>query len=153
MVLAADCVPVLMYDPRVRVIAAVHAGWRGTVGRITAKTVERMREEFGCEPRDVIVGIGPSIGPCCFEVGEEVVEAAREGLGDLTGLIEPGKQAGKYLLNLWEANRRQLRQVGVEDIRIEVAGICTVCHHDRFFSYRGDRGNTGRFGAGIMLNI
>ncbi|WP_455509407.1 peptidoglycan editing factor PgeF [Butyricimonas paravirosa] len=153
MVLAADCVPVLMYDPRVRVIAAVHAGWRGTVGRITAKTVERMREEFGCAPRDVIVGIGPSIGPCCFEVGEEVVEAAREGLGDLTGLIEPGKQAGKYLLNLWEANRRQLRRVGVEDIRIEVAGICTVCHHDRFFSYRGDRGNTGRFGAGIMLNI
>lgn len=79
MVLAADCVPVLMYDPRVRVIAAVHAGWRGTVGRITAKTVERMREEFGCDPRDVIVGIGPSIGPCCFEVGEEVVEAARRG--------------------------------------------------------------------------
>ena len=132
MVLAADCVPVLMYDPRMRVIAAVHAGWRGTVGRIAAKTEERMREEFGCDPRDMIVGIGPSIGPCCFEVGEEVVE---------------------YQLNLWEANRRQLRQVGVEDARIEVAGICTVCHHDQFFSYRGDRGNTGRFGAGIMLNI
>ena len=140
MVLAADCVPVLMYDSRMRVIAAVHAGWRGTVGRIAAQTVERMQDEFGCDPRDVIVGIGPSIGPCCFEVGEEVVEAAREGLGN-------------YQLNLWEANRRQLRQVGVEDARIEVAGICTVCHHDQFFSYRGDRGNTGRFGAGIMLNI
>ena len=153
MVLAADCVPVLMYDPRMRVIAAVHAGWRGTVGRIAAKTEERMREEFGCDPRDMIVGIGPSIGPCCFEVGEEVVEAALEGLGDLKGLVETGKHPGKYQLNLWEANRRQLRQVGVEDARIEVAGICTVCHHDQFFSYRGDRGNTGRFGAGIMLNI
>lgn len=63
------------------------------------------------------------------------------------------KIRGKYQLNLWEANCRQLRQVGVEDARIEVAGICTVCHHDQFFSYRGDRGNTGRFGAGIMLNI
>ena len=153
MVLAADCVPVLMYDPRMRVIAAVHAGWRGTVGRIAAKTVERMREKFGCDPRDMLVGIGPSIGPCCFEVGEEVVEAALEGLGDLKGLVETGKHPGKYQLNLWEANCRQLRQVGVEDARIEVAGICTVCHHDQFFSYRGDRGNTGRFGAGIMLNI
>ena len=153
MVLAADCVPVLMYDSRMRVIAAVHAGWRGTVGRIAAQTVERMQDEFGCDPRDVIVGIGPSIGPCCFEVGEEVVEAAREGLGNLEGLVKTGKQPGKYQLNLWEANRRQLRQVGVEYARIEVAGICTVCHHDQFFSYRGDRGNTGRFGAGIMLNI
>ena len=153
MVLAAACVPVLMYDSRMRVIAAVHAGWRGTVGRIAAQTVERMQDEFGCDPRDVIVGIGPSIGPCCFEVGEEVVEAAREGLGNLEGLVKTGKQPGKYQLNLWEANRRQLRQVGVEDARIEVAGICTVCHHDQFFSYRGDRGNTGRFGAGIMLNI
>ncbi|HJA14721.1 MAG TPA: peptidoglycan editing factor PgeF [Candidatus Butyricimonas faecavium] len=153
MVLAADCVPVLMYDSRMRVIAAVHAGWRGTVGKIAAKTVERMREEFGCDPRDIIIGIGPSIGPCCFEVGEEVIEAAGEGLGDLKGLVEPGKQTGKYQLNLWEANRRQLRQVGVEDTCIEVAGICTVCHRDQFFSYRGDRGNTGRFGAGIMLNI
>ena len=142
-----------MYDSRMRVIAAVHAGWRGTVGRIAAQTVERMRDEFGCDTRDVIVGIGPSIGPCCFEVGEEVVEAAREGLGNLEGLVETGKQPGKYQLNLWEANRRQLRQVGVEDARIEVAGICTVCHHDHFYSYRGDRGNTGRFGAGIMLNI
>lgn len=64
------------------------------MGRIAAKTVERMREEFGCDPRDMIVGIGPSIGPCCFEVGEEVVEAALEGLGDLKGLVETGKHPG-----------------------------------------------------------
>lgn len=150
-VLAADCVPVLLYDPRERVIAAVHAGWRGTVGRIVAGTVERMRDEFGCDPRNVFVGIGPSIGPCCFEVGEEVVEAAREGLGDLQGLVVNGERAGKYLLNLWEANRRQLEEIGVRASNIETAAVCTVCHHDRFFSYRGDRGNTGRFGAGIML--
>ena len=76
------------------------------MGRIAAQTVERMQDEFGCDPRDVIVGIGPSIGPCCFEVGEEVVEAAREGSGNLEGLVKTGKQPGKYQLNLWEANRR-----------------------------------------------
>lgn len=151
MVLAADCVPVLLYDPRKRAVAAVHAGWRGTVGRIVAKTVERMQSEFESCPRDIVAGIGPSIGPCCFEVGEEVIEAAREGLGNLQGLVEPGKMDGKFHLNLWEANRRQLLDMGVT--RIDVAGICTVCHRDEFFSYRGDRGDTGRFGAGIMLNI
>lgn len=150
-VLAADCVPVLLYDPREQVIAAVHAGWRGTVGRIAVGTIERMRDEFGCAPRDVLVGIGPSIGPCCFEVGEEVIEAARKSLGDLRGIVENGDRAGKYLLNLWEANRRQLKESGVRESNIEIAAVCTVCHCDQFFSYRGDRGNTGRFGAGIML--
>jgi conserved hypothetical protein, YfiH family len=151
MVLAADCVPVLLYDPVERVIAAVHAGWRGTVGRIATRAVQRMGEEFHCQPENVVVGIGPSIGPCCFEVGEEVIEAAREGLGDIRGLVTNSGNPGKYYFNLWEANRRQLEQAGVLPARIEIAGVCTVCHHDRFFSYRGDHGDTGRFGAGIML--
>lgn len=150
-VLAADCVPVLLYDPVERVIAAVHAGWRGTVGRIAARAVQRMAMEFHCRPENLVVGIGPSIGPCCFEVGKEVIEAAGEGLGDIQGLVANSENPGKYYFNLWEANRRQLEQVGVLPDGIEVAGICTVCHHDRFFSYRGDRGDTGRFGAGIML--
>lgn len=150
MVLAADCVPVLLYDPVERVVAAVHAGWRGTVGRIAAKTVLRMQSVFHCDPINIVAGIGPSIGKCCFEVGKEVIIAAEEGLGDIRGLVEGGP-ADKYQFDLWEANRRQLEQVGVPTARIEVAGICTVCHSDQFFSYRGDKGNTGRFGAGIMI--
>lgn len=102
-------------------------------------------------PGDVIVGIGPSIGPCCFEVGEEVVEAAREGLGDLTGLIEPGKQAGKYLLNLWEANRRQLRQVGVEVFVLKWREFVPSVIMIDFFPIEGT-GEHGTIGAGIMLN-
>lgn len=150
-VLAADCVPVLLYDPAERVIAAVHAGWRGTVGRIAARTVQCMEAEYHCSPENILVGIGPSIGLCCFEVGEEVIRAAEEGLGTIQGLVEHSDNPGKYRFDLWEANRRQLEEVGVLSSRIEVAGICTVCHHDRFFSYRGDHGDTGRFGAGIML--
>ena len=151
MVLAADCVPVLLYDTERYVVAAVHAGWRGTVGQIVRNVVERMNETYGCRPQDLRAGIGPAIGPCCYEVDEEVVELARSGLGDMDGLVEKGLGKGKYFLNLWEANRRQLVRAGVYSGRIEVAAMCTACHHDEFFSHRADKGDTGRFAAGIML--
>lgn len=107
MVLAADCVPVLMYDSRMRVIAAVHAGWRGTVGRIAAQTVERMRDEFGCDTRDVIVGIGPSIGPCCFEVGKKSLRRHAKAWG------------------IWRAwwKRETTREVPVESLGGEPSSI------------------------------
>lgn len=151
MVMSADCVPILLYDPVQKVIAAVHAGWRGTVGGIAGKTVLLMQEAFNCVPADILVGIGPSIGRCCFEVGGEVAGAFRDRNERVEGVVYAGKNEGKYQVDLWEANRRQLLAAGVGEGNIEVAGVCTFCNHDRFFSYRYDHGNTGRMGTGIML--
>lgn len=150
-VLAADCVPILLYDTECHVVAAVHAGWRGTVGQIARKVVERMVGEFGCRPRDIRAGIGPAIGPCCYEVGKEVWEKVRTVSEDLAGVVTSGRGKGKYFLDLWEANRRQLLDVGLYSGQIEVAGVCTACHHDEFYSYRASGGDTGRFAVGIML--
>lgn len=150
MVLSADCTPILLYDPVRQVIAAVHAGWRGTAARIAIETVKVMRDHFGSCPENIIAGIGPSIGPCCFEVGEEVGEVFRELFQDSGKIVLPGR-SGKYMVNLWEANRQELLEAGLEAGHIEVAEYCTVCHPDRFFSYRKDGGQTGRFGAGIVL--
>lgn len=152
MTLTADCVPVLLYDPCCEVIAAVHAGWKGTVGGIVAATVERMKTVFGCDPRNMITGIGPSIGKCCFEVGREVAEEFRKiGEGD-NRVVLAGKTADKKNIDLWEVNRRQLLKAGLDAEHIEMAGICTSCGHDRFFSYRFEKGNTGRLGSGLMMS-
>jgi len=137
MVLLADCVPILFHDPVGRVVAAAHAGWKGTVKLIVKKVIEAMRDSYGCRPSDILAGIGPSIGPCCCEVGAEVIPQFEAGLVDERGHLD-----------LWEANRRQLLEADVRSI--EVAGVCTRCNADRFFSERATPG-TGRFGAGIML--
>lgn len=148
MVLTADCVPVLLLDPRKRVIAAVHAGWRGAAGNIAGKAVRLMRERFGCDPRNILAGIGPSIGACCFEVSGEVAEAFRL---PYPAVVTDGGQSGKYQVDLWEVNRLQLLGEGLENEHIECAGICTMCHSHEFFSYRRDGLAAGRFGSGIML--
>ena len=140
MVLLADCVPILFYDPVRRVVGAAHAGWKGTVRLIGRKVVQAMGTSFGCAPSDVLAGIGPSIGPCCYEVGPEVISQVEDDLVD-----------DRNHLNLWEANRRQLMEAGLLAGNIEVAGICTLCNADRFFSERHTSG-TGRFGAGIALS-
>ena len=137
MVLLADCTPILLYDPVQRVVAAVHAGWKGTAKQIGRKVIEAMSDSYGCRPEDITAGIGPSIGPCCYEVGPEVISQFGADLVD-----------DRNHLDLWEANRRQLLEAGVRSI--EVAGICTKCNADRFFSERHTPG-TGRIGAGIVL--
>ena len=152
MVLSADCVPVLLYDPVGRVAAAVHAGWRGTVARIAVETVEVMKERFGSRPENVLAGIGPSIGKCCFEVDEEVAARFRHLLPE-GNVVFAGKTPGKFQVDLWEANRQELLAAGLKPEHIEVAGMCTVCHPGRFFSYRRDGKAAGRFGAGIVLNV
>lgn len=149
MVLSADCVPILLYDPECRVIAAIHAGWRGTAARIAVRAVEVMRDRFGCKVGNILAGIGPSIGKCCFEVGEEVAEVFR-GLYPETVECENDTTA-KCLVDLWEVNRLVLLEAGLQAEHIEVAGMCTVCHPDRFFSYRRDGKQAGRFGAGIQM--
>jgi polyphenol oxidase len=142
----ADCVPILFYDPENGVVAAAHAGWRGTVKNIAGKTVEVMTESFGCRKENIQAGIGPSIGPCCYEVGEEVVLEARTAM--LQDALLPGE---KQVFDLWRANRIQLLNAGLQDHNIEISGICTRCHSGQFFSSRAGQGLTGRFGAGIML--
>ena len=139
----ADCVPILAYDPVRRVVAVVHAGWKGTLAGAAAETVATMRVRYGCSVPDVLAGIGPSIGPCCFEVGREVAERflrTPEGKGSVH------IRAGTAVVDLQEVNRRQLLRCGLLPERIEMSGICTACRSDIFFSYRGEQGKTGRFG-------
>jgi YfiH family protein len=138
-VLTADCVPVLMYDPVREVVAAVHAGWKGTKAQIVAKTVEKMQEVYGCDPADIIAGIAPAIGSCCYEVGEEV---AKHFFDVPQGYMPKGE---KYMLDLPFINKTQLIGAGLKEEHIELSGICTACETERFFSYRKEQGCSGRF--------
>lgn len=134
----ADCYPILLADGRNGAIAAVHAGWRGTVAQIAVRTLERMRAEFGTDPADVFAAIGPGIGACCYEVGGEV--ARRFGL--------PGRKAH---LDLALENRRQMESAGVPRENIEALGVCTFCDAERFFSYRREKANAGRMTSFIRM--
>ena len=145
-ILTADCVPLLIVDPVHRAIGAVHAGWRGTQQEIVRKTIEKMGHLYGTRPADLIVGIGPAIGGCCYEVGGEVVEHFTV----YPQAIVP-KDNGKYLLDTKQVNARQLEALGVPPDQIEISPICTACEHERFFSYRADAGTAGRFMSCIML--
>ena len=147
----ADCVPVLVVDVQKRAVGAFHAGWRGTVARIVEHGVARMIAEFGSRPEDIVAAVGPAIGACCYTVGEEV----RGEFGRQFRYAEKlfsGKD-WDIRLNLWEANRRQLMDAGVDSERISVIGECTACSRDhngdlRYFSHRGEKGIAGR-----MLNV
>lgn len=144
----ADCTPVLLYDPRHHACAVVHSGWRGTVAGAVPAALRALADAYGTRPADVVAGVGPSIGPCCYEVGDEVVAAARAAFDDADALL-PSNGNGRHHFDLWQANRRWLSEAGVQEI--EVAGICTACHQDEFFSYRGGKGRTGHFGALMRL--
>lgn len=145
----ADCTPLLFHDPVRGVIGMAHAGWRGTVSGAGASVLRAMMTAYGCRPADVQVGIGPCIGPERYQVGEEVVRAVFDYFGTLDGLIRRDPEDHTAYLNLWEANRRDLLRLGVE--QIEVAGICTATHTDEFYSHRAEKGRTGRFGAVLAL--
>lgn len=147
-VMSADCVPVLLFDKRNRVIAAVHAGWRGTVAGIVDKTLARMADEFNTKGGDIVAGIGPSVCHESYEVGEEVINAVRENLSHSDKLLMP-QPNGKAKLDLWKANRLQLIDFGVPESQVEISDLCTVKNNQYFFSAR--KGDAGRFAAGIML--
>jgi YfiH family protein len=148
MLFFADCVPILIADPVHKAIGISHAGWKGTVAAIAAKTVRMMENEYGTRAGDCIAGIGPSIGQCCYEVDEVVVKRLKE-FPYWKELVRP--QANRWQLDLWEANRRQLITAGVLNENIIVSGICTACNTELFFSYRAENGYTGRIGAVISL--
>ncbi|HWI63712.1 MAG TPA: peptidoglycan editing factor PgeF [Symbiobacteriaceae bacterium] len=150
-VTAADCVPVFLYDPVRRAVGAVHAGWRGTVAGICAETVRAMAQAFGSRPAEILAAVGPSIGPCCYEVDDAVVQPLTAYYGDLANrcLTPSPEKRGKYLLDLWEANRQDLLRAGVS--HVSVSGACTACGVDRLFSHRAEAGTAGRGAAVIAL--
>jgi YfiH family protein len=143
---AADCIPLLFADPVARVCGAAHAGWRGTLSGVAANVVGRM-SEIGSEPRDVRVALGPSIGPCCFEVGPEVVAEFRAVYGDLAGMVVPGPRRDHIDLRL--AMRAGLERAGVDPAHIDDTAPCTMCQPERFFSYRRD-GREGGMHMGFI---
>lgn len=146
----ADCVPILLLDPVRRVVGAVHAGWRGTVARIAGKTVRRMIADFGSRPADVLAAIGPSIGPCCYEVGREVLAEVETAFPGGEPLYRTSGQ-GRGWLNLWAANERDLQETGLTKQNICLIRRCTACECETFFSYRASGGITGRMAAVIGL--
>lgn len=150
MLFFADCVPVLIWDPVRRVIGLSHAGWKGTVAKIAAKTVMKMDEVFGVRPQDCIVGIGPSIGPDSYEVDDSVTDRFKTAFSaKWTCMLKPRED--KWLLDLWQANRVQLEEAGVLPEHITVSGVSTAENLDLFFSHRVEKGTTGRIGAVISL--
>lgn len=166
----ADCVPILLADPRTGAVAAVHAGWRGTAELAAAAAVAALGDRYASAPRDLVAALGPSIGPCCYQVGTEVADrfietgvgpgeiaewfsveprpARRVGLG-LGSAAGAAAAAGKLWLDTWRANADQLAAAGVQRANIHVAGICTACHADVLHSYRVDGARAGRLLAAI----
>ena len=147
----ADCVPLLFYDPVRRVVAASHAGWKGTAAEIGKKTVLRMQDVFGSRPQDILVGIGPAIGACCFEVDESVADAFRAAFPEAPQILSRSP-VGKATVDLWAANRLQLEEAGIFSKHIDSADVCTRCNAELFYSYREAQGTTGRFAAWIALS-
>ncbi|MBE3551343.1 MAG: peptidoglycan editing factor PgeF [Kyrpidia tusciae] len=149
-VLAADCVPILLYAPDVPAVAAVHSGWRGTAIRAVEAAVRKLIG-WGADPTRLYAAIGPSIGPCCYEVDERVREVFHQGWKVVPeGVFVPG-HPGHYFLDLWRANRAVLRDAGVSEDRVAVLGVCTSCRPDLCYSHRRDKGVTGRMAAAVAL--
>lgn len=140
----ADCVPLLFFDPLTGAVAAAHAGWRGTAAGVARTATRAMEDSFGSRAENLIVAIGPSIGPCCYRVGEELLAAfGSEGRRWFCHL------AGGWMLNLWSANRDQLIEAGIQSDNVHVSELCTVMHPDLFDSYRRDGQGSGRLAAAI----
>ncbi len=140
----ADCAALLIADSRRSAVTAVHAGWRGTAARIAAAAVARMRQLYGSNPADLVAALGPSIGPCCYTVGAELIEAFRVGGHDPHDLGRWFRHGDRLQLDLWTANRDQLEAAGVPASAIFASGLCTACHPDWFYSYRREGAAAGR---------
>lgn len=157
----ADCTPIFLYDPVKQAIGLGHAGWQGTVKDLPGAMVQAMQTEFGSDPAQLIAGIGPAIGACCYEVGENVITAVHNAFTNPETLLlqptnqqtnnqQPATNNRRPHFDLPEANRRNLARAGVR--HIEQSGLCTACRTDLFFSHRAEKGKTGRFGTIFILN-
>ena len=144
----ADCTPILLYDPIKQIVGLIHSGWLGTVRGAARVAVQAMQERYASTPTDILAAIGPAIGPDHYEVGEDVIVQVQSSFGtQAESLLE--KRGESVHFNLWKANQILLTDAGVK--QIETAGICTACHTNDWFSHRGEKGKTGRFGAMIAL--
>ncbi len=143
MIRVADCVPIILYNPKKKVIAVTHAGWKGTLSEISIKTIHQMEKQFGCCPADIKAGIGPAIGKCCFSVTHEVAEKFTEKLEGSKYFVSQNKSSS--YIDLKEANKTQMILSGLKVENIETSEICTSCRSDVFFSHRREKGRTGRF--------
>ncbi|HEV8636912.1 MAG TPA: peptidoglycan editing factor PgeF [Chloroflexota bacterium] len=153
LLLFADCVPVCLLDPEAPAVGIAHAGWKGTVGRIAAGTVAAMVEAFGSRPDRLRAAIGPSIGGCCYEVSRGIAEQIQTSAPHTEGtrpVVRPGRR-GRPHADLAAANRAQLLEAGLRPENVALAGLCTACRVDRFFSHRAEAGRAGRFGAAIGI--
>ncbi len=150
-VFSADCLPVLLYDPVRRVVAAVHAGWRGTAGDIAGKAVERMKEDYGCDGGDILAAIGPGISACCFETHEDVPMAMADSLSYLIRPFVRPLKGDKFSVDLKRINAILLLRAGVAPDHIEISGDCTACLPDKYWSHRVTRGVRGSQAAMIQL--
>jgi YfiH family protein len=148
-VTTADCVPILLYDTSKKVIAVVHAGWRGTCARLVEKTINQMQRTFGSVPAKIYALLGPSISSEAYEVGNELIEYFSIAGFNNSKIFE--EKNGKQFLNLWEANRQLLIKSGVPGSQIQISGICTYTQHEDFFSARRLGIHSGRMLSGIML--
>ena len=150
-VFTADCVPVLLYDPVRRVVAAVHAGWRGSANGIVERAVEKMTDHYGCDPRTILAAIGPSISGCCFETDEDVPNALSQALG--TGALRYIRMTGdgKFHVDLKGCNALRLERAGLTEEHIAVSDLCTMCEHERFWSHRYTGGERGSQATMIQL--
>lgn len=151
----ADCVPLYFVDPVKKVIGLSHSGWRGTVGKIGKVTVEKMEEEFGCDPADILGAVGPSICQDCYEVSADVADRFREefqGYEEDAGLLYKTKP-GKYQLNLWNANEIVLTEAGILREHISFPGICTCCNPEFLFSHRASQGKRGNLCAFLGVSV
>ena len=147
-IFGADCVPVFFLDTQNKAIGIAHCGWVGTGNRMAEKTLQAMIDAFGTNPKDVVVGIGPSIGKCCFQMDQPVLDLFEKNISFAKEFIFPDKEEkGKYFMDLWEINARLLEDMGVSNI--EISGLCTMCTKDLFYSHRFMGENRGSM-AGIM---
>jgi len=146
----ADCVPIFLFDPVRRAIGLAHAGWKGTVLEVARKTLQKMQDAFSTKPSDCLAAIGPSVGPCCYEVDKPVLDMVKQHLTYAGEIIQP-LSSEKGMLNLWQANALAMQKAGIAADSIFVGGLCTSCHTQMFFSHRKERGRTGRMAALFML--
>lgn len=148
----ADCTAIAFFDPNQQVIGLIHAGWKGVINRIPQRMVETMYTAYGCQPEDIRVGISPGIGPCCYQVREDLVAIFTEALPDDASRFFLPQPDDTIHLDMWTALRWELQGVGIVPEHLEVAEICTACHTNEFYSHRAEHGRTGRFACLLVLS-
>lgn len=145
----ADCVPIYFYDNKKQVIGLAHAGWKGTLNDINKNMIKIMIEHFGSDIKDIKIAIGPSIGSCCYEIGQDVLDLFLKKYSDYKNIFF--KKEERVYLNLWEVNKINLLNLGIEEKNISLSEACTSCNIDKFYSYRKEKGTKNRMIASIML--